>query len=186
MTYVKKFFAALALIFFTATANVDAAESNFETLAAGYVDGEKTILMLVREKSSGEIFFMPFDMETESGAFVQFDPKIYNFYLNKDEHNLYSPLMFVLATTKMADTSDDALGTWNNNVHFIPVYALFDVQDGQIVFDAPNFYSAEGTLTPSHYHSNIKNPIHALLIETLMTKMPLLHEDVQAKNISLP
>ena len=187
MTHVKKFFVTLALIFFTATAaNVEAAESNFETLAAGYVDGEKTILMLVREKSSNQIFFMPFDAETESAAFVMFDPKIYNFYLNKDEHNLYSPLMFVMATTKMTDTVDDALGTWNNNVHWIPVYALFDVRDGQIVFDAPNFYSAEETLTPSHCHSNIKNPIHTLLIETLMTKMPLLHEDVQAKNISLP
>ena len=183
----KKIILLLALIFFTVTAvHVEAAESNFETLAAGYVDGEKTILMLVREKSSGNLFFMPFDSETESGAFIQFDPKIYNFYLNSDEHNLYSPLIFVMATTKMSDTSDDALGTWNNEIHLIPVYAIFDVRDGQIVFDAPNFYSAEGTLTPSHYHSNIKNPIHTLLIETLMTKMPLLHEDVQAKGIQLP
>jgi len=181
----KKIILLFALIFFTAAAHVEAAGSNFEQLAAGYVDGEKQILMLVREKTRGELFFMPFDAETNSAAFVQFDPKIYNFYLNSDEDKLWPPLMFVMATTKMADTSDDELGVWNNEAHFIPVYALFDVQDGKVICE-DRFFSGSGTLTPSHYHSDIKNPIHKRLIETLLTKMPQLHADVQAKGIPLP
>ena len=180
----KKFFVTFALILLTAS--TCAAESNFDTLAIGYVDGEKQILTLVKSKTNGEIYFVPFDAEAETGAFIKFDRKIYDFYLNRDADGTFSPLMFVMATQRQSDTVDDKLGVWNENVHLIPVYAIFDVRDGQIVFDAPNFYSGEGTLTPSHYHSNIKNPIHDRLIKTLLTKMPLLHADVEAKGIALP
>ena len=181
----KKFFVTFVLILLTVS-TCAAANSKFEPLAAGYVDGEKQILMLIRNGDDGELYFMPFDAETESGAFVKFARKIYDFYLNRDSDGTFSPLMFVMATTRQPDTVDDKLGVWNGDVHMIPVYALFDVRDGQFVFDAPNFYSGEDTLTPSHYHSNIKNPIHDRLIKTLLTKMPLLHADVEAKGVALP
>ena len=181
--FVKKFFVTLALILLTAS-TCAAAESNFEPLAAGHVEGEQQILMLVR--IGGELYFMPFDAQTESGAFVKFDRKIYDFYLNRDGDGTFSPLMFVMVTPRQSDPVDDKLGVWKGEMHLIPVYALFDVRDGKIVFDAPNFYSGENTTSPSHYHSNIKNPIHDRLIKTLMTKMPLLHADVKAKGVALP
>ncbi|MBR2520364.1 MAG: hypothetical protein IKE46_11365 [Selenomonadaceae bacterium] len=181
MTAVKKFFAVLALLLLTSS--ICAAESNFDILAAGHVDGEKQALMLIRNKTDGEIFFMPFDAEAETGAFVKFDRKIYDFYLNKGEYG-YSPLMFVMATTPQNDKSDDALGEWKDGIHVIPVYALFDVKDGKIICES--FSSGEKTIKPSHYHAPIKNPIHNKLIETLLTKMPLLHSDVEAKGIVLP
>ncbi len=186
MNVVKKIFATLALILFTST-TCAASDLIFEPLAAvGYRDSDKQILMLIRTKDNGELFFMPFDAETESGAFIKFDRKIYDFYLNRGEHNLYSPLMFVMATTRQSDPVDDKLGIWQGDTHLIPVYAIFDVRDGQIIFDAPYFYSGEETITPSHYHSNIQNPIHTRLIKTLMTKMPLLHAEIEAKGIALP
>ncbi len=181
----KKFFATLALLLVTAS-TCAAAETNFEPLAAGYVEGEKQILMLIRDGNDGELYFMPFDAEAETGAFIKFDRKIYDFYLNRDSDGTFSPLIFVMATPRQSDPVDDKLGVWNGNTHLIPVYALFDMRDGQFVFDAPNFYSGEETLTPSHYHSNIKNPIHDRLIKTLITKMPLLHADVEAKGLQLP
>ena len=183
MSTFKKFFATLALLLVTAS-TCAAAESTFELLAAGHVDGEKQILMLVRV--GGEICFMPFDSEANTGTFVKFDRKIYDFYLNRDSDGTFSPLMFVMVTTRQSDPVDDKLGVWKGEMHLIPVYALFDVRDGQFVFDAPNFYSGEDTLTPSHYHSNIRNPIHTRLIKTLMTKMPLLHAEIEAKGIALP
>ena len=185
MTRIKKFFVTLALLLVT-TSTCAAADSVLEPLAAGYVEGEKQILMLVRGGVDNEIYFMPFDSETESAAFIKFDRKIYDFYLTRDGDGTFSPLMFVMLTPRQSDPVDDKLGVWNGDTHLIPVYALFDVRDGQIVFDAPNFYSGEETLTPSHYHSNIKNPIHDRLIKTLLTKMPLLHADVEAKGIQLP
>ena len=181
----KKFFVTFALILLTAS-TCAAAESKFEPLATGYVEGEKQILMLIRDKNDGELYFMPFDSETESGAFIKFDRKIYDAYLTRNSYGGFSPLIFVMATTRQSDPVDDKLGVWKGNMHLIPVYALFDVRNGQFVFDAPNFYSGEDTLTPSHYHSNIKNPIHDRLIKTLITKMPLLHADVKAKGIALP
>ena len=68
----------------------------------------------------------------------------------------------------------------------IPVYALFDMQNGQMIFDAPYFYSGEETLTPSHYHSNITEDVHTRLIKIFMTHMPELHNQVQARNVELP
>ena len=185
MTCIKKFFVTLALILLTAS-TCAAENSQIEPLATGYVEGEKQVLVLIRNKTDGELYFAPFDAETQSGAFVKFDRKIYDFYLNRDNYGGFSPLMFVMITPRQTDPVDDKLGVWKDDVHLIPVYALFDVRDGQIVFDAPNFYSGEETLTPSHYHSNIKNPIHDRLIKTLLTKMPLLHADVEAKGIALP
>ena len=182
MNAVKKFLAVLALIF-SVTATCSAAESNFDILAAGHVDGENQALMLVRNKTDGLLFFMSFDAEAETGAFVKFDRRIYDFYLNKETYG-YPPLIFVMATTPQNDKSDDALGEWKDKIHLIPVYALFDVQNGKIICE--NFWSGEKTTKPSHYHAPIKNPIHTRLIETLLTKMPLLRRDVEAKGIVLP
>ena len=183
--FIKKFFVTFALILLTAS-TCAAAESKFEPLAAGYVEGENQILMLIRNGDDGELYFMPFDADANMGAFVKFDQRLYNFYTRRSKDGDFAPLMFVMLTQRQSDPVDDALGVWNGDTHLIPVYAIFDVRDGQIVFDAPNFYSGEGTLTPSHYHSNIKNPIHDRLIKTLLTKMPLLHADVEAKGIALP
>ena len=184
MVNVKKVILLLALIFLvTMTANVEAADSNLEPLAVGHVEGENQALMLVQNKTDGQLFFMLIEAETKSFALVPFEEKIYNFYLNKTNGG-YSPAIFLMMTSRQNDTSDDALGMWNDDMHVIPVYALFNVQDGQIICE--RFCSGEGSVTPSHYHSDIKNPVHIKLIETLLTKMPLLHEDVQAKGIQLP
>lgn len=182
MNVLKRFLAVLVLILLTSSICA-AEESNFDILAAGYVDGENQALILVRNKTDGELFFMSFDAESETSAFIKFDRKIYDFYLNKGEYG-YSPLIFVMATTPQNDKSDDALGEWRENIHLVPVYALFDVKDGEII--CKNFSSGEKTTKPSHYQALIKNPIHNKLIATLLTKMPLLHKDVEAKGIALP
>ena len=184
MNAVKKFFAILALFLLTTT-TCAAQESNYEFLATTYSEQKGEALTLVKMNSDGSIYFAMTDMH--SMAFVKFESRLYNFYLNKDEHGLYSPLMFVLICVEEARGGlDENLGVWKDNMHLIPIYALFNVQDEQITFDAPNFYSGEGTLQPSHYHSNVKEPVHSRLIEIFMTHMPELHRQVQAGGVVLP
>ena len=185
MTHVKKIILLFALIL---SATCSAAEQNFDTLATTYVEENGAALTLIRMKSNGEIFFAITEASSKSVAFVKYAPKIYNFYLNKDEHGLYSPLMFVLiCPEENRGGADENLGVWDENVHMIPVYALFDVlQNGQMIFDAPYFYSGEETLTPSHYHSNITEDVHTRLIKIFMTHMHELHDQVHARNVVLP
>lgn len=185
MNAVKKFFATLALLLLTSS--ICAAESNFDILATTYSEQEDAALTLIRNKTDGELYFTITDDSSKSMAFVKFESRLYNFYLNKGEHGIYSPLMFVLiCPEEVRGGSDEILGVWKDSVHLMPIYALFDVRDGQIVFDAPNFYSGEETLTPSHYHSNVTEPVHSRQIEIFMRHMPELHKQVQARGVVLP
>ena len=107
------------------------------------------------------------------------------FYLNKDSYGYYSPLIFeMFLPGQERGQLDENLGEWKEISHFVPVYALFDVEDGKVICQKP-FYSAT-MRNPSHYHDTIKNPTHERLIEVFMTQMPRLHEIVNEKNISLP
>ena len=185
MNIVKKFFATLALILLTSSICA-AQEQNFDMLATTYSENNGEALTIIKMKSDGTLFFAVTDMQTKTLAFVKFESQLYNFYLNKDEHG-YPPLMFVMiCPAENRGGADEKLGVWKDNVHLMPIYALFNVQDGQITFEAPNFYSGEGTLQPSHYHSNVTEPGHSRLIEIFIRHMPELHKQVQARGVVLP
>lgn len=186
MCVAKKIFLLLALIILSAT-NVEAADDDlpFDTLAIAYPVDESSILALIRMKSDGSLGLMVAEKSLEPIGLVGYSRAVYDFYLTEKTSAGYPPLIFNLVIPQQQRGQvDDDLGDWSDNVHIVPVYALFDVKDGQVICQKP-FYSASG-LNPSHYQGRIQNPNHERLVELFMTYMPHLHESVAAQNISLP
>lgn len=181
----KRIFLLLVLIILTAT-NVGAAEEPpFDSLASTYTEGSQDALSLIRMKDDGELLFMVASRKVQVVGLVTYSRNVYDFYLNKDQTGNYPPLIFgMVFPNEQRPQIDDDLGDWQGDLHLLPIYALFDVKDGQVICDKP-FYSARG-LNPSHYHGTIKNTDHSKLIEIFMTHLPRLHEIITAQNISLP
>ncbi|MBR6889152.1 MAG: hypothetical protein IKN16_12035 [Selenomonadaceae bacterium] len=181
----KKIILLLALILSTA-ANVEAADDiNFDELATTNTEGATEFLSLIRMKDNGALHFVAIDDTIHAVGMVKYSSELCNFYQRRSKDGDFPPLKFLMILPERERGQlDDNLGEWLGNGHIIPVYALFDVKGGQIIFDKP-FYSARG-ITPLHYHSTIQNPVHERLIEIFMTHMPRLHEIIKSKNISLP
>ena len=182
----KKIILLLALIFLTAT-NVEAAEDDlpFDTLAIAYPSTENEMLALIKMKSDGKVGFMVAAKDLEPIGLIPYTRENYDFYLKKDVTGGYPPLISVIVIPRVERGQvDDDLGAWDEDVHIIPIYALFDVKDGEIICEKP-FYSASG-LNPSHYQGKIQNPNHERLIEIFMTNMPRLHKFIEDKGIALP
>lgn len=187
MSVAKKIILLLALIFLTA-ANAEAAEENdlpFDTLAVAYPPAENEILALIKMKSDGKLGFMVAAKDLDSIGLFPCTRANYEFYLKKDAAGGYPPFISVMVVPRaQRGQVDENLGDWDEDVHIIPIYALFDFKDGQIICEKP-FFSASG-LNPSHYQGKIQNPNYERLIEVFMTNMPRLHEIVESKGIALP
>lgn len=183
----KKIILLLALILLTMTPKVDAAENDlpFNFLATTYVEGgSHEVLALVKMKNSGALAFMVSAKDVKNIAMIPYSYDFYNFYMRKDQYDDCPPLIFtMLVTGQERGQSDDNLGEWKDDLHFIPVYALCNVKDGQVICSKP-FYSTT-SMESTHYHDTVKNPDNTRLIEIFMTHMPRLHEAVQAKGINL-
>ncbi len=178
---IKKIILLLALIFLTTTTNVEAAdeESPFDVLASTYSEGATEALALVRAKENGSLGFAVVDFSIKEIAFADYSRELYDFYLQKD------PVLFALMLPDQERGQlDDELGAWNNKFHIIPVYALFNVNNGQVVCEKP-FYSASDP-NATHFQAPIQNPKHTRLIEVLLRQMPRLHEVMQSNGITLP
>lgn len=177
----KKIFLLLALILLTATTNVEAAENDspFDILTSTYTEGANEILALVKAKDNGSLGFAMLDISAKSIAFVNYSRELYDFYSKEN------PIVFgLMLPDQKRGELDDNLGLWKENFHIMPVYAAFKVTNGQVICQKP-FHSASSPQAAS-YQEEIKNPMHVRLIETLLTHMPRLHEQVQAKGITLP
>lgn len=181
----RKIILLLALILLTA--NVEAAPDNglpFDPLATTASDIDSGALTLIRMKDTGELCFLIADNKAHALGMVPYTSRIYDFYLHKDNSG-YPPFIFqMVIPMESRGQLDDDLGIWQENFHLLPVYALFDVKNGQVVCDKP-FYSAT-MLKPSHYHAKIQNPNHTRLIEIFLTHMPRLHKQIRDQQISLP
>ena len=158
---------------------------NAQLLASTYHPSRPHALSLIRNHRDGRLYFMVSDKASGKNAFVVYSKKVYDFYLNKDEYGGYPPLMFVLSVPRDIRGKDDGLGEWRGKVHHIPVYALFEVVKGRVMYDDVPFFSAS-YLNPSHYHDKIEDPVHAQLVRTLMSQMPGLHEEVEKAGVRLP
>ena len=185
----KKIILLLALILLTMTPKVDAAENDlpFNFLATTYVEGgSHEVLALVKMKNSGALSFMVSAKDVKDIAMIPYSYDFYNFYLKKDQYDDCPPLIFtMLVTGQERGQLDDNLGEWNGNLHAIPVYVIFNVENNQLQVNE-TIWSGEGTVSPSHYHSEIKNPNHIRMIKTFISHMPLLHEQIESKGIKLP
>ncbi|MBR7070454.1 MAG: hypothetical protein IKI30_08460 [Oxalobacter sp.] len=159
---------------------------NARLLASTYHPRRPRALSLIRKCCNGKLYFMVTDKASGKNAFVEYSKKVYDFYLDKDGYGGYPPLMFVLSVPRdLKGNGDDGLGEWRGKVHHIPVYALFEVVNGRVMYDDDPFFSAS-YLNPSHYHDRIKDPAHVRLIKTLMSQMPELHEAVEKAGVRLP
>lgn len=183
----KKIFLLLALIFFMSTTNVEAAEENnsaFDIVASTYAEGAPDALALVKMKSDNSLYFMV-ATDNKQFALIPYSRKVYDFYMNKGESG-YPPLIFLmLVMNQQRGQLDDNLGEWKDNMHGIPVYVIFNVEGNQLHLNE-TFWSGEGTLAPSHFHSEIKNPTHIKLIRAFISNMPALHEQIDAKKATSP
>ena len=185
----KKIILLLALILLTATTNVEAAEEEnnlpFDILAEAYSADENEAIAFIKTKPSGEYAFLAAAKDLGPVGIVPYSREMYNFYLDKNEQGNYSPVIFAMLIPQAERGQlDDELGEWDDNLHVIPVYAIFDVKDGQVICEKP-FYSAS-ELKASHYQAKIQNPAHERLIEIFLTNLPRLHEVIDSNNISLP
>lgn len=183
----KKIVLLLALILFTVTSNAEAAENDspFDVFASTYTPDTTEALALAKAKSNGEVYFL---IATKDGqtALVPYSRKVYDFYLNKGKDGEYPPLIFLLVMpNQQRGQADDNLGEWRGNIHAVPVYVIFNVENNQLQVNE-TIWSGEGTVSPSHYHSEIKNPNHIRMIKTFISHMPALHEQVESKGITLP
>lgn len=186
MHLAKKIFLVLALILLTFT-SAEAADGDlsFDPIMTTYTEGSNDALTLIRMKDNGSLFFVAADTTTNAFAFVPYSRKLYDFYMNKDEYGGYPPLIFAMMLTETERGQlDDNLGEWQDKVHIVPVYALFNVKDGQVICD-DEFYSAT-SMESTHFHDKIKNPNHTRLVQIFITHMPRLHELLDAKGITLP
>ena len=159
---------------------------NAQLLASTYHPSRPRALSLIRNRKDGRLYFMVTDKASGKHAFVAYSKKVYDFYLDKDEYGGYPPLMFVLSVPRDTQGKDDGLGEWRGKVHHIPVYALFEVVKGRVMYDDDVPFFSASYLNPSHYHDRIEDPIHAQLIRTLMSQMPELHEVVEKAGVRLP
>ena len=194
----KKIIFLLALILLTAATNVEAAEKNnaatdlfSKNISSSYVNDEVIILdgvTLFKDDSSGDLFFAVVSLDEQILCAIPYSREIYNFYLNKNQFGSYSPLIFNMIVLDMTgqkrEQLDDNLGEWQGEAHIIPVYALFNVEDGKIICEKP-FFAASG-LESTHYHDTIKNPTYERLIEMFLTQMPRFHRMIESKDMDLP
>ena len=183
----KKIILLLALILLTVT-SCEAAENDgatFDTLAAIESNDETQALALVQKKDDNAIYFIMIDKNSSTMALVPYSSALYNFYQNQGEYGDYPPLIFFMILPEQSRGQlDEELGEWQEDLHAVPVYALFHVENGQVICEEP-FFSAD-SLEATHFHSTIKNPVHTRLVEVLMTQMPHIHEEITSKNITLP
>ena len=79
---------------------------------------------------------------------------------------------------------DVDFGIWEEDIHLLPVYALFNYVNGEVQLES--YLSSGNGLNPSHYQGRILSPLHTKLAEIFITKMPELHKIVENEGIVLP
>ena len=170
---IKKFSAIIFCIAFLIMQNCSANE----ILATTANDEDPWSLSIVKT-DKGDYGFLILNYETEQAGLVPYNKNFYNFYLKE------SPLIFLMAVKDSPRDVDVELGEWKDDLHLMPVYALFNYSDGKVTMDG--YPSSCSGLSASHYQGRILSPYHVKLTEVFLTHMPKLHKVVERGKISLP
>ena len=151
-----------------------------KALAVSPID-DKGYLALVQKDSS--YYFVVRDAADKTTAWVSYDSKIYNFKPASSKKT-YSPVIFNMDIANDAKDQDQQLGTWQDNHHIIPIYALYDIDgNGTVV---PGMLTSGAGLKPSHYQAPLKEMKNVNLANVLLTHMDGLKQDVKDRNVTLP
>lgn len=169
----KKFFAPVLGILLLMTATCSATEM----LATTATENNPWSLSLIKS-DGGEYAFLVLNFQTEQGAIIPYNRNNYDFYL-KD-----SPFIFLMAVKDSPKDVDNDLGEWRGEFHVIPVYALFNYINGNVVLES--YLSSCNGLSASHYQGRIQSPYHIKLAEVFLTQMPALHKAVEDGEVKLP
>ena len=169
----KKFFALFfgIMIFLTATCSAN------EILASTADENNPWSLSIIKNDKN-EYAFLVFNFQTDQGAVIPYSRDYYNFYMKG------SPCIFLMAVPDSPKDVDFDLGEWRDELHVIPVYALFNYENG--VVNLESYLSSGQGLQPSHYQARIQSPYHQKLAEIFMTQMPALHQAVESGGVTLP
>ena len=133
------------------------------------------------------VIFVIYDKKDDIVASVGYDKKILNPKANKykTSDKDYMPLIF-----KMYIKNDDKnggdkdLGTWTNETHIIPIYALYDVDSNNNI--VPGMLNSAQGSNPSHYHDVLKEQKNVNLANIVLTHAESLNEDINKRGVSLP
>lgn len=169
---VKKFFVGIIL---AALISVNTCFA-MDVVASTAPDSDSWLLAIMKE--GNDHIFVVFNGKTEQGAIIPYDRNLYNFYLGE------SPLIFVMAVHDSPRDVDVDLGEWADGFHLLPVYALFNYQNGNVTIES--YLSSGAGLNPSHYQGRIQSPYHIKLAEVFLKRMPDLHKAVESSGVVLP
>lgn len=148
-----------------------------EMLATTATENDPWSLSLVKTDNN-EYAFLVLNFQTEKGAIIPYSQDNYNFYF-KD-----SPFIFLMAVIDSPKDVDKDLGEWRSDFHVIPIYALFNYINGNVMLES--YLSSCKGLSASHYQARIQSPYHLKLAEVFLTHMPALHKAVEDGNVKLP
>ena len=182
---VKKFLLSILFALFLTfnVSSVQAVES-LDMLATTASSSDPWSLSIYKD-DEGNYGFVIYNLQTEQTAIVEYERDIYNFYLNKKPgSSYYDPLIFIMMVADSPRDVDADFGEWDDDIHLLPVYALFDYVNGNVVLDS--YLSSGAGLYPSHYQGRINSPYHIKLAEVFLTHMPALHRAVEDAGVYLP
>lgn len=150
-----------------------------KVLASSYRGHQKNSLSLV---SAGGLRFVIYNAVDNQVAYVDYDSKIYHF--SRASGVYHSPVVFVMDIQNAVRDKDAEAGLWLKTTHKIPIYALYDVQNGQIV--PGRLTTAQGVVRSSHYQAFLYDQKTVNTANILLTEMDALAESVNLHHISLP
>ncbi len=132
------------------------------------------------------VIFVIYDKKDDILASVEYDKKILNPKANKYEKlDDYMPLIFKMyIKNDNKNGGDKDLGTWIDETHIIPIYALYDVDSNNNIVPGM-LHSAQGS-KPSHYQDVLKEQKNVNLANIVLTHAESLNEDINKRGVSLP
>ena len=132
------------------------------------------------------ITFVVYDKKDDMIARVDYDKALLRPRDNKYETmDKMAPIIFKMHIENDDKNGEDKiLGVWNGNVHEVPIYALFEVDNNNNIIPGM-LYSAQGE-NPSHYHGVLKEQKNVNLANIVLTHADSLNEDIIKRGISLP
>ncbi len=171
--FLKKIFAFVLGVSFLVMSTCSATE-----ILATTATEEDPWSLSIMKVDENKYAFLVFNVQTEQGAIIPYRPEYYNFYLNE------SPFIFIMIVKDSPSNVDTDLGEWRDDMHLMPVYALFNYSNDQVNLES--YLSSCNGLSASHYQGRIQSPYHIKLAEIFLTHMPALHKAVESGGVKLP
>ncbi len=154
-------------------------DKNFKTTisAVSKLDDDG-FLGCIEEK--GAFTFVVYDKKDDVVATIDYDKNLLNLKNNKSG-KMYNPLILNVRIVDDKAQRDNELGYWENNTHIFSIYSVYDVNDnGEIV---PGMLTSASGKNPSHYQAYLNEQQNVNIINTALTHVDSLREDMNSRNI---